>query len=143
LFNELVNRYRLEGRKGRVVAYTRNDNNENMAVENKLHSGDIVVATNLAGRGTDIKTTKEVEDAGGLHVCVTFLPNNLRVELQAFGRTARQGQKGSAQLIINRENLGDEYLGVIEIESIRKIRDTLEEKKLDNFEKNELPQINI
>ncbi len=138
-----MNRYRLEGRKGRVVAYTRNDNNENMAVENKLHSGDIVVATNLAGRGTDIKTTKEVEDAGGLHVCVTFLPNNLRVELQAFGRTARQGQKGSAQLIINRENLGDEYLGVIEIESIRKIRDTLEEKKLDNFEKNELPQINI
>ena len=57
LFNELTTRYRVEGRKGRVIAYTRNDNNENRAVESRLHSGDIVVATNLAGRGTDIKTT--------------------------------------------------------------------------------------
>jgi preprotein translocase subunit SecA len=58
------------------------------------------VATNVAGRGTDITTTESVERAGGLHVCVTSLPGSNRVELQNIGRTARQGKKGTGQLII-------------------------------------------
>jgi preprotein translocase subunit SecA len=38
-----------------------------------------MIATNIGGRGTDIKTTKAVEINGGLHVCLTNLPANLRV----------------------------------------------------------------
>ena len=65
-------------------------------LDRKFGPGDVVVATNLAGRGTNIKVTDEVNQSGGLFVLVTFLPMNRRVELQAFGRTARKGAPGSA-----------------------------------------------
>ena len=47
------------------------------------------------------RTSESVEEAGGLHVCVSFLPKNLRVELQAVGRTARQGNRGTARLVLH------------------------------------------
>lgn len=74
------------------------DNRELLAKE--LTGGDIIIATNLAGRGADFKVSNQVKAAGGLFVVQTFLPENSRVEAQAFGRTARQGSPGSAQLII-------------------------------------------
>ncbi len=61
------------------------------------------IATNCAGRGTDIVTTLETELHGGLHVILTFPAINLRVERQAFGRTGRQGKKGTYHYIL-REN---------------------------------------
>ncbi|MEM7382777.1 MAG: DEAD/DEAH box helicase [Bacteroidota bacterium] len=66
----------------------------------RVSAGEIILATNIAGRGTDLTTDPEVEANGGLHVCITFLPANSRVELQNAGRAARQGQKGTAQLIL-------------------------------------------
>ena len=58
----------------------------------------------MAGRGTDIKTDG-IEKNGGMHVIVTFMPSNQRVEEQAFGRTARQGKSGTGQMILNATNL--------------------------------------
>ena len=63
------------------------------------HPGVITVSTNLAGRGMDIVTTAQSEDHGGLYVVCCFLPINMRVELQAAGRTARQGKKGTFHLV--------------------------------------------
>jgi preprotein translocase subunit SecA len=68
--------------------------------QHQVDTGEIILATNIAGRGTDLTTSAAVEEKGGLHVCITFLPASYRVELQNAGRTARQGKKGSAQLVL-------------------------------------------
>jgi len=60
--------------------------------------GQITVATNMAGRGTDIKLAKGVADLGGLHVIATEPHGSGRVDRQLFGRAARQGDPGCAQL---------------------------------------------
>ena len=54
----------------------------------------------MAWRGTDIKISPITENNGGLHVILTFMPTNLRIEEQAFGRAARKGEKGSGQIIM-------------------------------------------
>ena len=51
-----------------------NNMNQEKEVE-KIGCGEVIIATNLAGRGTDIKTN-EIEEYGGMHVIVTFMPSN-------------------------------------------------------------------
>jgi preprotein translocase subunit SecA len=96
-----------EFRRGSMVLkkYTMNDDGagndtaQAMQIE-KVKAGEIVFSTLLASRGTDISTTARVEDAGGLHVIVTFLPTSTRQMQQIEGRTARQGKKGSVEYIL-------------------------------------------
>ncbi|CAF4009527.1 unnamed protein product [Rotaria sp. Silwood2] len=86
--------------------YTDNtDDIELSAISNRVEQSEIIVATNLVGRGTDLKTSEELEKTGGLHICLTYLPNNLRIEQQAFGRTSRQGNRGTSQMILNRDRV--------------------------------------
>ena len=59
--------------------------------------GRITVATNMAGRGTDIRLGSGVADQGGLHVIATERHEARRIDRQLFGRCARQGDPGSAQ----------------------------------------------
>ena len=67
--------------------------------------GRITVATNMAGRGTDIKLGRGVAKRGGLHVIAAEANESARIDRQLFGRGARQGDPGSAQGIFS---LGDE-----------------------------------
>jgi preprotein translocase subunit SecA len=61
----------------------------------------ITVATNMAGRGTDIKISFEVEAAGGLQVLMFEAHESPRIDWQLFGRSGRQGAKGSAQAFVS------------------------------------------
>jgi len=59
--------------------------------------GKVTVATNMAGRGTDIKLTPDVRTAGGLHVICTELHDSARIDRQLMGRCGRQGDPGTVQ----------------------------------------------
>ena len=133
---ELAKKYR----SGAIKLYTMNNMNQEKDVE-KINPGEIIVATNLAGRGTDIKTDDNVEKDGGLHVIVSFLPANQRVEDQAFGRTSRQGKCGTGQMILNRAVLL-EY-GDASSEKIKEMRDNFESKMFDEFMDKEYQMVKI
>ncbi len=74
-----------------------------------IEPGTIVIATNIGGRGTDIKLSDEVKENGGLHECTTFIAPS-RILKQALGRAGRQGEPGSARIIIKQQDA--EKLGV-------------------------------
>jgi len=63
-------------------------------------TGRITVATNMAGRGTDIKLGRGVAKLGGLHVIASERNESARIDRQLFGRCARQGDPGSARAIV-------------------------------------------
>jgi preprotein translocase subunit SecA len=66
--------------------------------------GRITIATNMAGRGTDIKLGPGVSGLGGLHVLATERHESGRVDRQLFGRAGRQGDPGSAQCFVSLED---------------------------------------
>lgn len=67
--------------------------------------GQITIATNMAGRGTDIHLGDQVRNLGGLHVIATEMHSSARIDRQLIGRAARQGDPGSFQFFLS---LGDE-----------------------------------
>ncbi|KAJ8342066.1 hypothetical protein SKAU_G00319940 [Synaphobranchus kaupii] len=119
---------------GEVIIYTRSDTNSLGALSRKLNPGDVVLATNLAGRGTNIKVTKEVNENGGLFVILSFLSENERVERQAFGRTARKGNPGSAQIIMSIDHLQECYRTVYSMEEAKNMRDSLAVEKIQDMQ---------
>jgi preprotein translocase subunit SecA len=73
-------------------------------VANAGYRAQITIATNMAGRGTDIKLSHGVPELGGLHVIATERHESGRVDRQLFGRSARQGDPGSAQAFVSAED---------------------------------------
>ncbi len=67
-------------------------------------SGQVTIATNMAGRGTDIKLTPEVREAGGLAIIGTERHESRRVDRQLRGRAGRQGDPGSSQFFVSLED---------------------------------------
>ena len=85
-------------------------------------TGTITIATNMAGRGTDIKLTDEVKSAGGLAIIGTERHESRRVDRQLRGRSGRQGDPGSSQFFVSLE---DELMRLFGSERIAGIMDKL------------------
>jgi preprotein translocase subunit SecA len=82
----------------------RQDADEAAIIEQAGQPGVVTIATNMAGRGAHIPVPAESEEAGGLHVIGVELNGSARVDRQLIGRTARQGQRGSAQFFLSLED---------------------------------------
>ena len=84
--------------------------------------GVVTIATNMAGRGTDIKITKEVKEAGGLAIIGTERHESRRVDRQLRGRSGRQGDPGTSQFFVSLE---DNLMRLFGSERIAKLMDRL------------------
>ena len=84
--------------------------------------GKVTIATNMAGRGTDIKIGKEVKAAGGLAIIGTERHDSRRVDRQLRGRAGRQGDPGSSQFYVSLE---DNLMRLFQSERIAKLMDRM------------------
>ena len=83
-------------------------NEDRKSIAKAGQSGTITVSTIAAGRGTNIKLSQKSVDAGGLHVIIAHLPKQSRTLIQNIGRSARQGQPGSATVYLQ---FGERFQG--------------------------------
>ncbi|MBI4217855.1 MAG: hypothetical protein HY610_01925, partial [Elusimicrobia bacterium] len=108
---ELHTMLRENGIEAQVLNGSQREPEEHI-VQRAGQKGVVTVATNLAGRGTDILLGPEVEELGGLHVIGTQRFDARRIDDQLRGRSGRQGQPGSSQFIISLQDQGfRRYLG--------------------------------
>ncbi len=86
------------------VLNARQDGEEARIVAEAGQAARVTIATNMAGRGTDIPLADEVRENGGLQVIVAELNDNRRIDRQLIGRSARQGDPGSFVYLISLED---------------------------------------
>ena len=84
--------------------------------------GVVTIATNMAGRGTDIKLSQKVKDAGGLAIIGTERHDSRRVDRQLRGRSGRQGDPGSSQFYVSLE---DNLMRLFGSERVAKVMDRM------------------
>jgi len=95
---------------------------EAQIVEEAGKSGVVTIATNMAGRGTDIKLSPEVKAAGGLAIIGTERHDSRRVDRQLRGRAGRQGDPGSSQFYVSLE---DNLMRLFGSDRVAKIMDRM------------------
>jgi preprotein translocase subunit SecA len=84
--------------------------------------GTVTIATNMAGRGTDIKLSKKVREAGGLAIIGTERHESRRVDRQLRGRSGRQGDPGSSVFFVSLE---DDLMRLFSSERIARVMDKM------------------
>ncbi len=131
---------RLDGKKASIYPYV--SYLDGLQLENsEVQPGDIIIATNIAGRGTDLAISKSCMEAGGLHVILSYVPSNIRIEEQAFGRTARSGQVGSGRFIV--ADSRSREINDISIEQLRDERDEAEKERLAEIKDKQIPSLDF
>lgn len=102
-----------------VVLNARQDAQEAEIVRLAGEAGRVTIATNMAGRGTDILLDASARAAGGLHVLSTEMNTSARIDRQLAGRSARQGDPGSFQQFLSLE---DELLKTLPESQVARIQ---------------------
>lgn len=102
--SETLSRLLVERGLEHQVLNARQNDTEAEIVARAGQRGQITVATNMAGRGTDIKLANGVEELGGLFVLGTELHDSGRIDRQLFGRCGRQGDRGETQMYLSLED---------------------------------------
>ncbi|MCP5045512.1 MAG: prepilin peptidase, partial [bacterium] len=87
-----------------VVLNARQDGDEAAIIESAGQAGRVTVATNMAGRGSDIRVPDEVEKLGGLYVLSVERAEAGRIDRQLFGRCGRQGDSGTFEQLVSLED---------------------------------------
>ncbi|MEM7697519.1 MAG: preprotein translocase subunit SecA [Verrucomicrobiota bacterium] len=87
-----------------LVLTAKQDKDEEAIIEGAGEVGSVLIATNMAGRGTHIGLTDQAKAIGGLHVIQVERNESVRIDRQLIGRGARQGQPGSAQSFVSAED---------------------------------------
>lgn len=112
--SELLSRLLADEGLPHELLNARQDKEEAEIVARAGEPGRITVATNMAGRGTDIRLAPGVAELGGLHVIATELHEARRIDRQLFGRCGRQGDPGSFEALVSVEDeLPKVHLGAV------------------------------
>ena len=102
--SEKLSRILRQNKLDHTILNAKNHASEAEIIAEAGRPGAITVATNMAGRGTDIKLKPGIADLGGLHVIGTTRHNSRRTDRQLRGRCARQGDPGSSKFFVSFED---------------------------------------
>ncbi len=118
--SELIGRILTQKKIAHNVLNAKQHQREAEIVADAGKSGQITIATNMAGRGTDIKLSPEVKTAGGLAIIGSERHDSRRVDRQLRGRAGRQGDPGSSQFFVSLE---DDLMRLFGSDRISKVMD--------------------
>lgn len=118
--SELLSRILTQKKIAHNVLNAKQHQREAEIVADAGKKGQITIATNMAGRGTDIKLSTEVKEAGGLAIVGSERHDSRRVDRQLRGRAGRQGDPGSSQFFVSLE---DDLMRLFGSDRISKVMD--------------------
>ncbi len=105
-----------------TILNAKNHQHEGEIIKSAGSKGAVTIATNMAGRGVDIKVNDEVKELGGLYIVGTERHENRRIDNQLRGRSGRQGDAGSTQFYLSLE---DNLLRIFGSDKIKSIMERL------------------
>ncbi len=120
--SELISQYLKKAKIPHNVLNAKNHEHEAEIIKDAGQKGAVTVATNMAGRGVDIKIDDEVRKLGGLAILGTERHESRRIDNQLRGRSGRQGDPGESQFFLSLE---DNLLRIFGGERIHKIMDRM------------------
>ncbi len=120
--SELLHELLKEKKIAHTVLNAKNHAQEGEIIKHAGAKGAVTIATNMAGRGVDIKVDQEVKDLGGLYIIGTERHENRRIDNQLRGRSGRQGDPGTTQFYLSLE---DNLLRIFGSDKIKLIMERL------------------